>query len=770
MNQIRYSPKLITGIILFLFVIIALYLRVVFPYHDVFSSNWIKFTTNDAYYFMRQIDNLTFNFPHLFSFDPYMRYPVGLPSGRLNLFVYLLSGIIWLVGLGSPTQHTVDVVSVYFPAVVGALTVIPVYFIGKTLFNRWAGVMSAGLVILLPGEFLGLSILGFTDRSAIETLLTAVTLLFVILAVKEAREKPFTFSCLKQREWTVNTKPFIYSLLAGIFLGSFLLTWTGAYFLVLVILVYSVVQFVIDHLRRQSTDYLCFVNAITLFIALIVTLLGYPSVSYLAPLIITLVVVLISTGVSRLMVKREIKAIYYPLALLGLAIVGTAIFHTINPSLLNSMLGNLSHIFFQSPAELTVSEQRPILFPINKFSLSAVWFNYTTSSFISLISLGILIFYATKQNKTENTLLIVWSLLALAFTLAMRRFALLFTLNVGLLSGYFSWLILKISGLKETIAEPVKVNKMAKKKGRSKSQRPFSSYFSARRLNLAYGVMIVFFLVFLPNIISATGSASKAHYAPSDAWSESLTWMKDNTPDPFGNPDFYYDLYTTPFHYPESAYGVVSWWDYGYWIIRTGHRLPDCDPGGGARENVAYFFTAQDEVTANQIINKLKSKYVIIDYPTVAGKFHGVATYARRSVEEFFDTYYYQQQGNNKVPVTYYYPEYYHSLAIMLYNFNGSDVTPQSTTVISYIEKTSQDSMRYKEVISKRSFSTYKEAEDYILKQKSGNYKIVSDNPFISPIPLQALEHYKLIHNSDNLIKYPGVDMTPEVKIFEYIK
>src|SRR4030043_1040304 len=157
MSQRRFSPGLIAGIIVALFFRVSLYIRVALPYDQVFVGDWIKFTGVDAYYFMRIVDNLVHNFPHLNSFDPYMLYPGGGGTGLCTFFVYFLAGITWLVGLGSPTQHTVDIVGVYFPAVLGALTVVPVYFIGKALFSRWAGVIAAGLVVLLPGEFLGRS-------------------------------------------------------------------------------------------------------------------------------------------------------------------------------------------------------------------------------------------------------------------------------------------------------------------------------------------------------------------------------------------------------------------------------------------------------------------------------------------------------------------------------------------------------------------------------------------------------------------------------------
>jgi dolichyl-diphosphooligosaccharide--protein glycosyltransferase len=146
-----------------------------------------------------------------------------------------------------------------------------------------------------------------------------------------------------------------------------------------------------------------------------------------------------------------------------------------------------------------------------------------------------------------------------------------------------------------------------------------------------------------------------------------------------------------------------------------------------------------------------------------------VATLSGSSEGKFYDVYYQLQDGKLK-PITLFYPEYYRSLVIRLYNFDGKQVTPQSSVVISYQEKVSRNGIPYKEITSAKSFSSYEEAEAYISSQKSNNYRIVSNNAFISPVPLEALEHYRLIYSSDSTVTQPDGGSTPEVKIFEYVK
>src|SRR4030042_1907314 len=266
MNSTAFKSKLIAGILLAVFFSVALYIRVAFPYDKVFVGDWIKFTGVDAYFFIRIVDNLVHNLPYLIAFDPYLLYPGGWTISAQTFWPCFISGVTWLFGFGSPSQHLVDVVGVYFPAVLGALTTVPVYFIGKALFNRWAGVLAAGLIAIYPGEFLGRTILGFTDYHVAEVLFTTATMLFLILAVKAGRNNQLTIGNLRHRQWRTLTKPLIYSLLAGVFFGIYFLTWAGALLFVLIIFSYFVIQFIIDHLKGRSTEYLCFVSTIVFLV------------------------------------------------------------------------------------------------------------------------------------------------------------------------------------------------------------------------------------------------------------------------------------------------------------------------------------------------------------------------------------------------------------------------------------------------------------------------------------------------------------------------
>jgi dolichyl-diphosphooligosaccharide--protein glycosyltransferase len=759
-----------------------LYIRIALPYDQIFVNDWVWFRETDAYYHLRNIETLVNNFPHLNSFDPYVLYPGGGGGPARPFFDWLVAAIILLVSRGAPTPHTIEVVAAYMPAILGTLTLIPVYFIGKELFNRWVGVISAALVVILPGEFLNRSLLGFTDHHVAEILFSTVCMLFLIMAIKRAREREISFGHILSRDWSTITKPLVYTLLAGVFLGIYLLSWAGGLLFIFIIFAYLVIQFIVDHLRRKSSDYLCIVGTPLFLIAylMLLPILGVGNLDINHAAMLVAIVTPIALGIiSRLMAGRALKPVYYPLTLLALAGIGLAAFHAINPSLFQSMFSQFS-IFTPTGAWLTVLEMHPLTSQI-------AWINFNTSFLFSFIFFY-LIYVAIKEQSADKTLFLVWSIIMLIAVLGQRRFGYYYAINAALLTGYFSWRMLDIAGLSKLltkskeVVEAVKKFKKKKKKAREKAKpKTFMQPRGAWVSVIIVGI-VVFFVVFFPNIglwreeptrivdglyIGYTRPLGEALPIMDGGWYSSLQWLKDsnNSPEPFDDPDFYYELYETPFHYPESAYGVMSWWDYGYFIMQIAHRIPNSNPGQAHAVEAAQFFTAQNESSANRLADELGTKYVVIDSLMPTSKFYAMPTWTGSNVSDFFEVYYIPaaQTGGQAQWGTLLYPAYYSSTVVRLYNFDGKAVTPTQSIVISYEEKTASGGGKYKEVTNAWTFGTYEEAKAYISSQTSGNYRIVGVSAFSSPVPLEKLNSYELVYPLE------ATTSTTAVKIFKYL-
>jgi dolichyl-diphosphooligosaccharide--protein glycosyltransferase len=846
MNVKRLSPKLIVAILIAVIFTVSLIFRVVLAHHQVFTSEGIKFTGIDAYFYQRIVDSTAVNFPHLLHFDPYFIYPGGKVLSDIFFPAWLIAGFVWLFGMGAPTQHTIEVVSVFFPAIFAALTIIPVYFIGKTLFTRWVGVIAAGLMAVFPGEFLGRTVLGFNDTPAIEVLLTTTFLCFAILAVKSARERELTFEDVRRRDWSKCRRPIIYSVLAGLFLGLYLISWQGALLFVFIFALYLVMQAVRDHFRQRSVDYLGIVGSITFLVALIIFFRFSPSAWYLAAMVLAFLISVALAAVSRGLAYWKFRLfsypVAYPIALVIIGAIALGVFYLINPDLLTSMFSRFN-IFTPSGATgQTTIELQPLLDPNGTGSLStaATWGYFTTSFFLfskfafpglALIALAILVYLFIKKNGSEKNymrrvmwvaailavimaelllygygyhslsfipvallfvllfwpgngqrdwlLFIVWTLVILVLTLPSRRYAYYLVVNVALLSAYLCWQIIWMAGVRKLVMKPQAKTvpvRDGKAKARKKEMRRAGPGAGNYVMSTALTGIALFFLVFYPNIMSARAmtTAENATYAPSDAWIDSLVWLKDNSPEPFGDPEAYYRQYQAPppgetFDYPSTAYGVTSWWDYGYWILEIAHRMPSANPAQDKVPvtNVTNLFLSEDSVTAQELMDVMGSSYIILDDTVTRGKFPAVVTWAGQTLEKYSDYYFFPYQGGY-TPVLLYYPAYYNCLAVRLYNFDGKATTKVQATVVTYTETTSSNGVVVRLVTDYQQFDSYQEAQDYVDSQESGNHVIVGVSPFVSPIALEDVPDFQLIHASTQGTSMAQVGFVPSVKIFEY--
>jgi dolichyl-diphosphooligosaccharide--protein glycosyltransferase len=296
-------------------------------------------------------------------------------------------------------------------------------------------------------------------------------------------------------------------------------------------------------------------------------------------------------------------------------------------------------------------------------------------------------------------------------------------------------------------------------------------------------ILAVFFISIYPNIGAAIHSNAEVPRGADPDWHDALVWMRENTPEPFEDPDFYYDRYERPaegqshLFYPESAYGVMSWWDYGYWIARISHRIPNAIPGQAGAREAGLFFTAQDEPSGNEVLDQLGSRYVIIDDQMTRGKFYAMADWAGLSEEDFLGVYFWPEEGGRLVPRIQYYPAYYRSMCSRLYNYAGRKWDPHEDWIkaapgsgieaISYAERMTTEGLVVRMITDEKRFTSYEEARQWV--DQNPGYQIVGDDPLLSPVPLEELEHYKLVYRSPTTVLARGEERFSQVHIFEYV-
>jgi dolichyl-diphosphooligosaccharide--protein glycosyltransferase len=616
MKRVCMSPKikkikktsLICGTILAFLFCLSLYIRVAISYNSVFTDSFVMFGGNDAWYNMRLVENTLHHFPHRIYLDPFTAYPHGAHSPFAPLFDQMLAFIIWVIGLGNPVstlgQHGIEVIGAWYPAVLAALTVFPVYFIGKEMYNRGTGLLSAALIAILPGPFLTHSLLGFTDHHATEILFSTIAMLFFILAVKSAKENEITFYSILRKDLSSLKKPMTYSFLAGISIGCYFLAWVGAPLLVFILLIYAVVQHIADHLRGKKTDYLCIVSMPVFIIPLImiapVLSFGFLSEFHVISLLLGIIVFLFLTALSFSM--RKTKPYWYPIAILAIGVISFLLLSLLNPSLYSTLTEPLLYVFTPSKTYLTIAEVQPM-------GWNDIWNWFTTTFFLAFAALALIVYNIARKWRSEEILLFVWSMVIFFTCFAQNRFAFYYAVNVAILCGFLSWKIIEFVAFR---------GEEKGERGIEKSREKLKFL----RADIIFTFVVILFVVFYPPLNESIATATLGSMGPREDWYDTLSWMKENTPDTGVD---YYALYPVDYTYPESAYSVMSWWDYGHWITRIAHRIPVANPfqkgiGGPYQEDspgACVFFIARNETEANNVADALDVRYVVSAFPMV---------------------------------------------------------------------------------------------------------------------------------------------------------
>ncbi len=654
--------------------LVSTYIRTI-PKAGVFiSDTFVRFGGNDPWYHLRNIESIVHNYPHMLWFDAYTQYPSGGNQVFAPLFDYFLSTAIWIIGLGNPDQNMINIICAYNPVVLGALVIIPTYFVTKNLFGSRAALLATFLMAIAPGQFLSRSIIGFNDHHIAETLLTTIIAMFMIMMLKTAKDNELTFGMIKNKDFDSLKVLVPYMILTGVALGAYSLAWIGAIFFSFVIGVYITIQYCIDHIHERSNDYLAISGVIIYTVALIMVL-ATPYIGSTKPLAIKgLLVGIIAFPVlnimSTLMNKKNVKSHYYPLAILLLSLAGVGIAKLFSESVY-SLVTSVFSYFMRTGGGLTIAEASPLLSLGGQFSLQPLWYNFGAMGYISFIALAILIYKAfTQKNTPENTFLIIWTLMIIWAMLQQNRFAYYYSVNAAILSAWIGVKVLELAGWSKLI-ENIK-----------------SKTFSAKNIKIMHILSAAFIILILvyPSY-SLAMQQSQGTGGPNGYWIEATQWLRYNTPDPGLD---YYENYEIPaegesYQYPETAYGVMSWWDYGHWIEVIGHRIPNANPfqkGIGGRTNsideenqpgASTFFTAPSEEAATEVLeaihpdpDKAGARYIVSDVEMATGKFYAMTAWTLDTAD-----YYIQVQtdsGTMTVPG----PRYYNSMEARLHIFDGN--------------------------------------------------------------------------------------------------
>jgi len=750
-------------------------------------SDGVLFSGNDAWYHYRQIVYTVQEFPKTMPFDPWTFFPFGTSVGQFGtLFDQLIATGALVVGLGDPSTRTIAEVVVYAPAIIGTLTIVPTYYIGKRLGGRSAGVFAAGVLAFIPGLFLQRSLAGVADHNMAEPLFQATAVLGTIVALEVAsREKP-VWEQVRDRDWDGLRAPLGWSVLAGVSLALYLWLWPPGVLLVGILGVFYLLQLTADHLRGESPEHVALVGVTSMTVATALLLAPLSSIDFSvtkftilqpgATASIALFAAVVA-GAARRWDESDLPQVGFAAAVFGVVGVSLLGIYLLLPDLFTMIRTNLVRFvgFDVGAGQRTIGEAQPMLSQYATIE-QAVGVQYGLAFFTAIFGAACMVLRAARNDgkSASRLLVLVWFAFITAAAFTQVRFNYYLAVPVAVLNGYALYFALDVFGGVPQRFEGVNVGHVTV---------------------IAVAVLLVFTPVAVG--INADGSASGQEMivptpmqisenngpsAPLQGWSESLGWMADNTPaegnyggaDNAGALDYYgtFDR-TSDFDYPAGYYGVMSWWDYGHWITVQGERIPNANPFQEGATTAANYLLAGSEADANEVLAKLdeddaKTRYVVADWQMavpssrfnpLSGKFDAPTVFydaGNESVSDFRTPLFVSQNGSQGYQVGFpQYPEYvkhqryYESQVVRLYRYHGSAVEPQP--VVLDWEGQSVTNQGTPALLADgsdsvvRNFDNMSAARAFVANDSTSQIGGYSGVPSET---VSALEHYRLVHAS----------------------
>ncbi|UCE36207.1 MAG: carboxypeptidase regulatory-like domain-containing protein [Thermoplasmata archaeon] len=624
-----------TMLALFLIFLFGLFLRSYF-YYGPATENGFILSGNDPYYHKRVVDYVQAEHHHLI-FDPLLSYPDGALNPRPPMFdwsVAILGLVLSPLFGGDVTTSTWQVME-FSPAFWGALTAIPVYLIGKEMFNRKAGLICAFLVSTMPSH-VERSPLGFSDHDAIVLFLVVLAFFFFIRALNSlvVRDK-WVNNWMNPRdipkgllEWfKYNQNAVAFALFTGLSLASIALIWKGFLYPVVIIIVYFFIQLVLNKLRNKDS---LGVSLITIIALAVVAFLPMPyyygnrmpyiiePASEILLAVIIISAVLVPTRDSPWLLVFSILAV--------VIICGFVLLMYVFPDIGSTYFSGQGY-FAENKVFSTIAEAQAPDYSRAMFSYGIV------TTFLALYAILISIIRVAKDLKAHYLFMTIWGITAVYMAISATRFI----FNAGPIFAILAgWMVYEII-VKLDFRKMMKHYRSLKGGGR------FYAMKKSVKVSHIVGVLFLVFMIFLPNIwlgwdagvpfgekkdvdvavydalpwfmkpqeynYDERGNTSRypdgvnimynrtnqnelkyfgafGHGFPSDYWLDGMRWLSEQDTE-------------LPI---EKRPAFISWWDYGFWAIYLGQHPTAADNFQGRVQYAGSFISAKNESQAQSLL------------------------------------------------------------------------------------------------------------------------------------------------------------------------
>jgi len=536
-------------------------------------------------------------------------YP-GLPVLAAAIYMTLKALNIPLVigpTLDPLQSDPIYVLCVIFPVVMGSITCIVMYFLGRDLGGEAVGMLAA-LFLALDTSYIGRTCLGFFDDESVGIL---SVLLFMFFFNRSIETDEISSSSLKKAILSPKTG---WAIAAGLTLGYLCASWGASRYAIAMTAIFAFVLLV----TRRYSPRLLLSYAIVFFIALSIASciprLGsrFPldylgtrfNFEYQTLSVYAVFFLLLLAEIERHAETRA-KKIYYLSAAIALPVIvllvlllsgkisplGAKFLSVLNPS-----------VRFGYPIIESVAEHRPSAW-------GTFYYNFGIGVFLFPVGL----YFATLMATNLSIFAIIYGLTSVFFASSMIRLNILMSPPISLLGALAVVRLLKpfIISLRESA-------KSTRRKSRLK--RFFGKETTMGIITLMFILLVMVYVIgtdfaaspterrgprflvqaYSPTTIGCASLSAKPTGITRD-WLNALTWIRLNTPPSPSKPG-------------EAGTVVASWWDYGYWITAIANRSSLADNGtwnSTQIKQIGLMFMSNEE-DAIKILKKFNVTHVVV--------------------------------------------------------------------------------------------------------------------------------------------------------------
>jgi len=479
-------------------------------------------------------------------FNSQLWHPFGLDMSTALPSIPITGAVIYDVITALGANVNLMTLCALIPPVIGVISVLVMYFLGKDMGGKAVGLLSA-LFIALDPSIVERTSVGFFDTQVPGTI---GLILFIFLFLRSIdNNRPLRDTVL-------------YSLGAAATLAYFILGWGGAYYMIDLTVLFA---FVMVIFKRYNQRFLLSYSITFGFALEIATLAPKMSFSYLT----SGAVVPVAAGFVLLVVAELLRNNISMRTKVLVAVSSLVVILGGFSTLLLSGLINSRGIYgkFETVIDPFIRASSPIINSVAEQQITA-WGDIYIEFGIVILFFLVGMYFVLRNPTNRNVFLMIFAITSLFFASSMIRLLAIFAPAFAIIAGIGILGILKpfYTLLKEAPHTLAKTKRKIARTSKEYSGVAIFLIFLILVTAVAFspqtpqtgGVPRAINEAFVPTAISASslpiGGASLSE--PVRAWLDAISWLKTNV---------------------ASDQVVVAWWDYGDWLTDLGNVTTLCD-------------------------------------------------------------------------------------------------------------------------------------------------------------------------------------------------